>query len=264
MKRTTWQLAVVYYQLSKRLKLGAIVNYLEQHSFGRCVDIGTGTGGLAFLFRKYGRHWSYVEVDPLVVRQAETLLGEGNVVRSLDDLKGEKFELITMIDSVYYFDRPNELIDRLGEFLQPEGQLLITATDGDPTRMINRLRERIHLGKAARGFAFEESPDEFLRRFRQKNWRVIYFKRFSFIAAELLMILYDRLQSASGRRGADEKETSVLTNRAEVDRRKIWLLKLSFPALYCLALLDWPIRPFLKGYKFIVVAKPPIPAENGV
>lgn len=252
MKNYEWPLIILKFHLGKRSKLVEINKYLaKKNPYKDCLDIGTGTGALALGYQRFGERWTYVDNDEIVARQASHLLG-AKIIRDLSLIKGNRFDLITIIDCFYYFDNPDKMITDLRSMLKPGGEILITLTDGDSHRAMNKLRNNTGLGIKARSFLFEESPQMFKRRLRSGGLKISYYKDFSPFLTELLLYFMDIPQKLTFH---SDKSFSLLTNREKTSLSKLIFLVVTFPFVYILSLVDFPIRKFLKGYKFIVVAK---------
>ncbi len=252
MKKSDWPIIVSRFHLGKRLKLAEIKKYLaKKGQYDDCLDIGTGTGALALEYRQFGIHWTYVDNDKMVAEQASHLLG-AKVLTDLSLIKDKKFDLITIVDTFYYFDDPDKMIRDLKSRLKADGEILVTLTDGSPNRLINKMRNKTGLGIEARKFVFEESPENFIKRLKTSGLEIIYYRIFSFFVTEFLLFLMDLSQKLTFRSSNDSDN---LTSREKVSAVKLIFLVLTFPFIYIISLLDFPVRRFLRGYKFIVVAK---------
>lgn len=248
-----WQVLLLHFHIGKRQKLREITRYLStQKKFKNCLDIGTGTGAIAEECQRYGTKWTYLEVEEEVANEAKKILGtKSKFFTSVDQVQDERFDLVTIVDTFFYFKNPDTEIRKLRKLLTENGRILITLTDGNRKRMLNRLRDKLALGEKKRGFIFQESPDDVIKRFKKQKFTVCYFKRFSNIFTEIILLFLDISQTVFN----NLKKTKVneLTNTSEVSQNQIFILRLLFPFVLCVSSLDFLTKGVLPGYKFIVV-----------
>jgi len=112
----------------KNVRLGAIFGCLpEILPESKCLDIGTGNGGLAFYYTKAGT-WTYIDSEPKSLAVAKAILkGQFQVCDVLEFLSRRgKFSFITCIDTLMYFPRLDTALDLLVEGLEKGGSVLIS------------------------------------------------------------------------------------------------------------------------------------------
>lgn len=248
-----WSTIAARYHLGKRSKLSAITCFLKHHPrYARALDIGTGTAALALAYKPRAFNWRYLEIDEEAAKKAAQTLGQ-LVETNWAAIESDHFDLITIIDTFFYFSNPQESINKINNLLNPKGQLLVTLTNGDNYLWINRLRNYLNLGQSVRGFAFEESKEVFLNRFDPLFWRLIYLKPFSYPLEEIILLIIDWLDQKLSDQKRDKNKVDKLT---KVEGAKGWetrLMQLTWPLLKLVSLLDYPFRPFLQGYRFVAV-----------
>ena len=101
---------------------------LSDKSRKNFLDIGCSYGHLMDIFKKYRFDVYGIEIN---ARLRMRLNDKGyKVFRTINDLpKEEKFDVIAMIDSLYYFESPHEILIHLGQFLAKNGLLIIRITN---------------------------------------------------------------------------------------------------------------------------------------
>lgn len=108
-----------------------IFNYspsLRDQSRKNFLDIGCSYGHLMDIFKKYKFDVYGIEINDRLRRR---LNNKGyKVFRTINDLpQKEKFDVIAMIDSLYYFESPPKILTYLGQFLAKNGLLIIRITN---------------------------------------------------------------------------------------------------------------------------------------
>lgn len=243
----TWQVKLARLHPGKRVRLKMIMDYFsKKHPYLQCLDVGTGTGALARIYSSAGKHWDYVDPDPAVRKEAVGLLGEVSLFADLDELKGKTYDLITVVDTFFYFSEPDKIARILADKLNRGGELVVTLSEGAPKRFINRLRESLGIGKEARGFVFEESSEMFCQRMLKCGFKLKYETTCSTFLLELVLLLMDFGLCA-------QRKSAELTSAKEVRRLEILTLKclsFLFAPLYC---LDKMMNYFVRGYKILFV-----------
>ncbi|MCX6812230.1 MAG: methyltransferase domain-containing protein [Candidatus Berkelbacteria bacterium] len=249
-----WQNSILRYHLGKRQKLQEIKRFFAgEKTFPNCLDIGTGTGAIAGKYQKYGDRWSYLEPEKEIIVEAKKVLGTvPKFFTDLRQIKNQKFDLITVVDTFFYFKNPDLEIRRLSKILKPKGKILLTLNDGNRRRLINKIREKISLGKKIRGFQFEESADTVKKRFHQAGFSADYYKTFSNFFTEIILLLIDISQIKINNRG---KKSIELTNTKAVNPKQIFLLRFFYPLAVFVSSLDFFLQKIVIGNKFIIVFK---------
>ncbi len=105
----------------------------------RMLDIGCSYGHLVRLFRDAGWEACGVDVSPVVTEYACRNLGITVIQGAIEEinLPTSSFDVVTMIDSLYYMQEPYHVLKLVHTLLRPEGLLVI--------RSINRaLLSRAH------------------------------------------------------------------------------------------------------------------------
>ncbi len=249
-----WPLVVARYHLGKSSKLSEIIGFFRKNHqpFNQALDIGTGTGALALAYKTYATTWDYLEIDEQVAKQASQLLGQ-EVSTSWAEVETKSFDLITVVDTFFYFSEPQETINKLEAMLNPNGKLVITLTDTPDHSWVSCLRNYLNLGRKARGFTFEETKENFLRRFSPSIWGSVYFHKFSYPAEEAILLFMDWLDQCLNSKNKSKIMGDKLTNITDAKNGRLWLLRLTWPIFKLVSFLDYPFRPFLSRYRFIVV-----------
>ncbi len=249
-----WPVIVARYHLGKSSKLAEIVRFFRKNSetFSQALDIGTGTGALALGYKKYATSWDYLEIDHQAANQATKLLGQ-QVYTNWSEVEHNHYDLITVVDTFFYFTEPKEVVKKLEAMLNPGGKLLVTLTNGANDLLVNRLRDYLNLGSKMRGFAFEENKEHFLQHFSSSIWQSVYFRDFSYLFEEVILLILDWLDKKSNRSKENKAGVDRLTNIVETKNWHLWFLRLAWWPLKLASLLDYPFRGFFRGYRFVVV-----------
>jgi len=106
----------------------------------RVLDVGVAYGHLLELYHEAGAKCAAVEI---VDRLRDRLSARGyEAYRSAQDIPaGAVFDVITTIDSFYYFEQPEDLLRQLNPHLKPEGVLILRLTNRTPLlRLLRALR----------------------------------------------------------------------------------------------------------------------------
>ena len=93
---------------------------------GKVLDIGCGEGLFIEKFRKHGSNVVGIEVSDIADQRSskkglQVIKGTFETV----DLKGEKFDLISLIHVFEHLSEPYAVLDKIGRHFNPGGQLLI-------------------------------------------------------------------------------------------------------------------------------------------
>lgn len=250
-----WPVFIADNHLGKRSKTSAILKYFTCYSrrkYNVALDIGCGTGALSLKYKKYATRWFYLEIDQTIAKIAVEVL-DSPVETTWDKLENERFDLIIIIDTFFYFTDPDKIIGKLKRLLNPNGEILISLTNGDNDLIINKLRNFLNLGKNARGLFYEESATNLISRFISQGFKNIYINYFSYALEEIILLSIDLLHVYFGR--TKFKKSDSMTNTNKVNKLKLLLLYLSFPIIKFFSLLDYPVRFGLTGYRFVAVFK---------
>ncbi|GAB3542131.1 class I SAM-dependent methyltransferase [Pontibacter brevis] len=108
------------------------VELINRHSpaKGTILDYGCGTGVFLSACKKDGWEVRGVEPNDKAREAASTETGE-LVAKSLKDIEGEKFEVITLWHVLEHIHALNETISQLLEMLQENGTLIIAVPNAD-------------------------------------------------------------------------------------------------------------------------------------
>lgn len=107
------------YTLNKKVKL--ITQYANNDK--KLLDIGTGTG--EFLNKAKNNNWNVVGVEPNSSAQGKAIAKDLNIVKSLDDLKQDIFQIITMWHVLEHIPNLEDEISKIEKLLSPEGTLIV-------------------------------------------------------------------------------------------------------------------------------------------
>ncbi len=93
----------------------------------RMLDVGCSYGHLVRLFRDDGWEACGVDVSPLVAEYARRNLGVTVMSGAIEEisLPAGTFEVVTMIDSLYYMQEPEKVLKLVHTILRPDGLLVI-------------------------------------------------------------------------------------------------------------------------------------------
>jgi 2-polyprenyl-3-methyl-5-hydroxy-6-metoxy-1,4-benzoquinol methylase len=99
----------------------------------RLLDFGCGAG--SFLARMHGQGWEVTGIDasPLAVETVRSRLGLRALAGSLPhpDLKDERFDLITMRQSLEHVGDPQEVLNQAYGLLKPRGRMIVSVPNID-------------------------------------------------------------------------------------------------------------------------------------
>jgi 2-polyprenyl-3-methyl-5-hydroxy-6-metoxy-1,4-benzoquinol methylase len=96
------------------------------------LDVGCGQGRLFALLQATVNYRSYLGIDisPAAIRQAEQLRQDGNSAFEAADFEewqpAGRFDAIVFNESIYYSERPREVLNRYGRYLNDDGALIVS------------------------------------------------------------------------------------------------------------------------------------------
>ncbi len=98
---------------------------------GSVLELGPGPGAMTRVLRARGHRVTVVENDPEALEVLKTLDVEvvtGNLDNTdwLDAIKGRQFDVVMACDVLEHLRRPEEVLQRLSEFVAPMGCLVIS------------------------------------------------------------------------------------------------------------------------------------------
>jgi 2-polyprenyl-3-methyl-5-hydroxy-6-metoxy-1,4-benzoquinol methylase len=110
------------------LPLQEILADFQGMQFARALDIGAGTGLFLELFHRYGIIQRGLGVE--TNRQYFRKINEDLAIVGVDDIAGERFDLILFNDVLHHVDNKEELIRRYAaDFLVDGGQVFVKEVD---------------------------------------------------------------------------------------------------------------------------------------
>ncbi|MFM2137948.1 MAG: hypothetical protein RJA57_255 [Bacteroidota bacterium] len=118
----------LYYLIRRRTlrKKRALLQRVTGLAAGRLLDYGSGTGAFAAVMQGAGWQVTGLEPDAGAREVARTELGmELLPVAALKDLKGERFDAITLWHVLEHVHELNDTLRQLRALLRPEGRLFI-------------------------------------------------------------------------------------------------------------------------------------------
>ena len=95
------------------------------------LELGPGPGAMTRVLRERGHRITVVENDPQALKVLTTLgveIVSGNLEGSdwRDALAGRRFDVVLACDVLEHLRRPEDVLQHLGEFMAPMGQLVIS------------------------------------------------------------------------------------------------------------------------------------------
>jgi len=113
------------YQVVKRYSIAKKVTLItkENNGAGSLLDVGAGTGG--FLVKAKSKGWEICGIE--VNNEARNLATKKgvNLIDKFNDLKDERFDVITLWHVLEHLPDLNETIVKLNQFLNKNGTLII-------------------------------------------------------------------------------------------------------------------------------------------
>ncbi|WP_114777674.1 class I SAM-dependent methyltransferase [Botryobacter ruber] len=114
--------------ITTRQKVDLINRY--SHGKGSLLDYGCGTGIFLTAAKKDG--WEIRGVEPNAKARAIASEQTGEIIaKSLDEIEGEKFEVITLWHVLEHIHRLNETLEQILSLLQEDGTLIIAVPNAD-------------------------------------------------------------------------------------------------------------------------------------
>lgn len=107
------------YTLKKKLQL---INE-QKNSLKKILDVGCGTGDFLAICKKNG--WTTLGIEPNKKARNISLTKKLVIKEKLDDVKNEKFDIITLWHVLEHVPNLSEYINRLKELLTDNGTLII-------------------------------------------------------------------------------------------------------------------------------------------
>jgi len=108
--------------------LSKVENSLGRLDSKKLLDVGCSYGHMMEIFKNNGGFTVCgVEIND-VIRQRLTNNGY-KVFKDIEELSGDKFNVIALIDSLYYFNAPVPLLKKIYSLLDDNGLLLIRVTN---------------------------------------------------------------------------------------------------------------------------------------
>lgn len=126
----------------------------------RLFDVGCGFGHFLQAARRRGYQPSGSEVDRQFATRAQSRSGCPVVSGGLSTLRSvsARFDVITLIDSFYYFDDPVTVLRDCARLLRPGGQILIRTTNRNHLARLHRWKSLL-LGGRDRELPFWTTDD---------------------------------------------------------------------------------------------------------
>lgn len=110
-------------------------NKLTELSRGRVLDYGGGVGDLCYKVHKSGLAIDYADLEGVTFDFAKSFFDEKgakiNMINLSKDKILEKYDTIFCIDVIEHVPDPKGLLEELVSFLNPNGQLMITALESN-------------------------------------------------------------------------------------------------------------------------------------
>lgn len=123
---------------NRRINFFSYLFHLVKHCANVCgnnemkvLDVGCSYGHMMKLFKKNGADIEGVEI---VERLRNSLQTQGyTIYESIEDIPEEnKFDAVTFIDSLYYFEDPKKILTAIRGHIKPDGIVLLRITNRTP------------------------------------------------------------------------------------------------------------------------------------
>lgn len=157
----------------------------------KCLDLGTSHGGLIANLAEKG-HWTFVDNDSRNIAFAKQFL-TGNFICTDANFflrQGQKYDLITCIDTVMYFKDVSDFIKQISASLEQNGCFVISGVQECPSSLLYRVRNKMKLNDA-RGFVSNPTKQELEFIFQNEGLTVLVQKEYCGFFAQCLQTLFD-------------------------------------------------------------------------
>ncbi|RIK35873.1 MAG: hypothetical protein DCC55_28980 [Chloroflexi bacterium] len=142
-----WQLQMFQRSLKKQLKLNALLDFMGETAGQRCllVTCGDNTGALNWYLRNHGGRWHWGDVAGAHLAEMSQFLGEPVYQLQPDRLAfaDRQFDCIVSIDVMEHLQDDAAFLRELRRILRPNGRLIVTVPNGDPSLLANRLKRSV-------------------------------------------------------------------------------------------------------------------------
>jgi SAM-dependent methyltransferase len=134
--------------MSEMARYAVIVGYCARtHGASSALDLGSGKGILLdWLLRAGIKRYVGVDYSAAAIEAAKPRCAD-NVSFVAEDAArftpGERFNVIIFNEMLYYFDRPDDILRRYAEFLEPDGNFVISLWDAPESRNAWRLASAV-------------------------------------------------------------------------------------------------------------------------
>jgi SAM-dependent methyltransferase len=251
-----WQKAVAKYHPAKYQKIKELLRYFRHIGVSQdCLDIGTGAGITTLFYRPFGATWNGVEPNRAARTQAQATLGFP-VFSTLGEIPSRQFDLITVIDTFFHFPDPEPVIMALKDRLKPNGALVVMMMDGDPRRLLNRIRRGFGLNENKPGVFLYEPAGGFLQHFTGAGLSLSYYREYSFFISEFIIVLLDLAHRLVTRKKEVDDSLQFLQQADQPPVMEMLLLKIFFPFYFLCALVERPFKKLSRGYRLLAVFSP--------
>jgi 2-polyprenyl-3-methyl-5-hydroxy-6-metoxy-1,4-benzoquinol methylase len=113
------------YQIIKKYNLKHKLKIVERHNADKknILDVGAGTGDFLAFAEKHG--WRINGIEPNKKAREKSLKKGIKLYSSLEDIKKQKFDVITLWHVLEHLPNLNHQINRLSSFLEENGSIIV-------------------------------------------------------------------------------------------------------------------------------------------
>ncbi len=255
-----WQLELSSLSLKKNKKLKKIISLLKAKDHKNILEIGCDKGVLSYHLRKaIPCRWMSCDTDQENVDFALSILHE-NVVKIEDNrlpFSDLEFDTVLCVDLLEHLEDDEAMIREIKRVTQREGDFIVTVPHVSPLLFVNCLAKMLGFTKEYYNHKRDGYSCKMLRDKLEKNgFRVVKEHTavgfFTELIEFLLNFAYSKFLSRKGSEKGSKGDISI-GNETDYKRhkRKITLLKVIYPFLWTISLLDFLLF-FLPGYILIL------------
>ena len=264
-----WQLEQFQRSLKKQLKLEALLELVGDVSEQNCLLItcGDNNGAMNWYFRSQGGNWSWGDLEDENVAEMSELLDEAvyHVSESRFPFSESAFDCVVSIDVLEHLQDDQPFLLQLRRVLRPNGRVIVTVPNGDPSLLANRIKWRVGMtpqvyGHTRAGYTVAELQDSVTQAGFTPSRSSGYSRLFTEMVELLINYGYVFVLSRKNRQKKAGQIAPTSSAELKTHGAAYRLYSLLYPVMRAISKMD-ALLPARGNYAVIVEAwKPELPA----